>query len=146
MPILVSNRQRRVRLRLAWLRDFAGAALPLCFAPQPTAPRQVSPHEEVEVAIVSDRVIARVHLDFMGLPDPTDVITFEHGELVISADTAERCAGMYGHAVEVELALYIVHGLLHLNGFDDATPPEAARMRKVQNRIWRKCRAQLPPL
>ena len=58
---------------------------------------------EIEVAIVSDRVIARVHQEFMGIPGPTDVITFEHGEIVMSADTASTQAARFRHAVDVEI-------------------------------------------
>jgi probable rRNA maturation factor len=100
---------------------------------------------EVGVAIVSDAVIARLHLEFMGIEGPTDVLTFHHGEVVISADTAAAHAEQRRHAVEVEIALYTVHGFLHLNGFDDRTSPEAARMRRTQSRILRWCRLQLPP-
>ena len=91
------------------------------------------------------RTIARVHREFMGLPEATDVITFHHGELLVSADMAQARAAELGHSLEEELALYIVHGLLHLKGFDDASRGDAARMRKVQHRLWMACRAQLPP-
>jgi probable rRNA maturation factor len=96
---------------------------------------------EIDVAIVSDRVIARVHAQFMNLPEPTDVITFEHGEIVVSAETAQANAPLYGHCVEEELALYVIHGFLHLNGFEDGTKREAARMHKVQGEILAGCLA-----
>ena len=92
----------------------------------------------------ADRVIARVHWDFMRVPGATDVITFEHGEIVMSAETAARFAGEHGHSVEEELALYTVHGLLHLNGFDDATSREAARMKRIQARVLKQCIAEFP--
>jgi probable rRNA maturation factor len=142
MPVprlTLQNRQRRVRFSLPWLRRFAAVALPRCLA---TA--EVELPEEIEVTVVSDRTIARVHLDFMGLPEPTDVITFHHGEIVISADTAAERAPEFGHSVEAELALYVVHGLLHLQGFDDTTSRAATRMHKIQDRIWQACLAELP--
>src|SRR5256885_989768 len=64
----------------------------------------------VEVAIVSDTMIARVHRQFMGVPGATDVITFDHGEIVVSADTARAQAAEHGHGVVEELALCIIHG------------------------------------
>ncbi len=142
MPIAVYNRQRRVPIALPWLRRFAGEALAPAFAVDSGSEADLP--AEVEVSIVSDRTIARVHRDFMGLPEPTDVITFHHGEIVASAETARARAAELGHSVEEELALYIVHGLLHLNGFDDVSPGDAARMRKVQHRLWKACLAQLP--
>jgi probable rRNA maturation factor len=72
------------------------------------------------------------------VPGATDVITFEHGEIVVSADTAKRCAAEHGHGVTEELALYVIHGLLHLNGYDDIAPRDRAKMHRVQDRIWRR--------
>lgn len=141
MPALsLQNRQRRVRYSLPWLRRFAESALAPC---DQTTDTPLAP--EVEVTIVSDKTIAQVHLDFMGLPDATDVITFHHGEIVASADTAVARAKELGHSIEAELGLYIIHGLLHLKGFDDTSAREAARMHKVQHRIWQACLAALPP-
>jgi probable rRNA maturation factor len=98
---------------------------------------------EVEISIVSDRVIADVHLRFMSIQGPTDVITFDHGEIVMSAQTAQQYAAQYGHSLDHELALYIIHGLLHLNGYEDATARDAARMRRLQERLLRACLAQV---
>ncbi len=145
MVIEVHNRQRRVPLDLQWLRDFAAAALPVALKHSADGRFALRSLDAVEVAIVSDRVIARVHQQFMALPDPTDVITFDHGEIVVSADTARARAAEFGHSVEAELGLYTVHGLLHLNGFEDAAARDAERMHKTQDRIWRACLAELPP-
>lgn len=144
MVIEVHNRQRGVRLNLPWLKRFAEAALPVAADVSDDQRFDLRELPIVEVAIVSDRVIARVHQQFMSLPDPTDVITFEHGEIVVSADTAVARASEFGHSVEEELALYTVHGLLHLNGFEDADARDAERMHKTQDRIWRACLEKLP--
>lgn len=95
--------------------------------------------EEVTVAIVSDRRIAELHVEFMGIAGPTDVITFEHGDIVISAETAQGYAVRYQQPVDHEVALYIIHGLLHLNGFDDVEPRARRRMHSVQTRVMRAC-------
>lgn len=91
--------------------------------------------DEVEISIVSDEVIAQVHQDFMDIPGATDVITFEYGEIVISAETARNYAADYGNSVEKELMLYIIHGLLHLAGHEDADPQEREVMEGIQARI-----------
>ncbi len=93
---------------------------------------------EVEVALVSDRVIAQVHRRFLNIPGATDVITFAHGELVVSAATAARQARELGEIIEREVLRYIVHGLLHLNGHEDANPSAAAAMWRAQERIVEK--------
>jgi probable rRNA maturation factor len=133
-----------VRLSVPWLRDFAETVLPVCLRESDDGGFALGKLEEVAIAIVSDRAIAGLHVQFMNIAGATDVITFEGGDIAISAETARRAAAEFGHGVEEELALYIVHGLLHLNGFDDTTPRAAARMRKVQERIWRAGREQLP--
>ena len=142
--IILQNRQRAVRLDLAWLRRFAPLALEKCREVSDDGKFALKGLDEISVAIVSDRMIARLHVEFMGIPGATDVITFEHGEIVMSAPTAALYAAEHGHRVEQELALYTIHGLLHLNGFDDATSRDAARMQKVQTRVLKECLAMLP--
>lgn len=141
----ITNHQRGVRCHLRWLRDFARLALEKCRARSADGDFALDKLLSVEVAIVSDRVMAGVHKQFLGLRGATDVITFQHGEIVIGAQTARANAARYGHSVDTEIALYTVHGLLHLNGFEDATSQGATRMRAVQTRIMRECLAKLPP-
>jgi len=145
--IFVLNRQRRVRFCLPWLRQGADVALPLCREVSDDGRFALAALPEITVAIVSDVAIARIHDEFMGISGPTDVITFEHGEVVMSAETAQAFAAQYNHTIEEELLLYTIHGLLHLNGFDDQTTVAAARMRRVQTRVWRKVLASVtsPP-
>lgn len=141
----LQNRQRSVRFNLRWLRRFAGLTMEPCLKESANGRFGLTALEEVSVAIVSDRAIARVHEQFMEIPGPTDVITFEHGEIVMSAQTARLQALERGHPIETELGLYLVHGLLHLNGFQDASSEDAARMDCSQHRILDACLAQLPP-
>lgn len=136
--IHVYNRQRKVRIDLGWLQRFAVLALKECEGKGIAPGGPLEGLEEVEVSIVSDRVIAEVHRKFMGIDGPTDVITFEHGEIVISAQTAERQGREHGQRLEEELALYIVHGILHLNGYDDLEEGAAARMKEAQHRVLRR--------
>ena len=139
MQISVHNRQRKVPVALAWLRRFAPVALTQCL-PHPTHPQTpLLRLEEVEVTLVSDATIARVHRDFMDIPGATDVITFDHGEIVISTETARDYAAQYGRTLDEEIALYIVHGLLHLNGYEDKEAAAAARMHQLQERILAEC-------
>ncbi len=137
MQIVLINRQRRVRLDVGRLRRLAESSLAQCVRHSGDARFALKKLPLVEVAVVSDAVIARVHRQFMNVPGATDVITFDHGEIVVSSDTAMRCAEEHGHGVTEELALYIIHGLLHLNGYGDLAPRDRARMHRVQDRIWR---------
>lgn len=139
MEITVVNRQRRVRFDLRWLRLLAALALDKCRERSADGSFALGTLPEVLVVVVSDAAIARLHWQFMHIAGPTDVITFQHGEIVISAETAQVKARELGCAVEKELALYTVHGLLHLNGFEDRTPRGAARMRSVQTHVLKTC-------
>jgi probable rRNA maturation factor len=132
------NRQRRVAFDIQWLRRGAKLALEKCITASDDGRFALRQLPEVDVVIVSDARIARIHEDFMGIGGATDVITFEHGEVVISAETARSRAAEFTHTIEEEMLLYCVHGLLHLNGFDDLAAAPAARMRRTQTRIHRE--------
>ncbi|MEM0897294.1 MAG: rRNA maturation RNase YbeY [Verrucomicrobiota bacterium] len=93
------------------------------------------PHEEIEVSFMSDEEISKVHAEFLGDSSPTDVITFDHGEILISVDTAARRCEDHGMSLGKECALYLVHGLLHLGGWEDKSPDGFARMKREQERI-----------
>lgn len=131
--ITVRNAQRRLRFDLARLQDFSERALRRCLDRGPDGP--LVRLTEVDVLLVSDKRIAALHKKFMNIAGPTDVITFQHGEIFISVETAARQARRFKSSTESEVRLYLVHGLLHLLGFDDTTPAEARRMEKVQTEI-----------
>ena len=114
MPSLeLSNRQRKNRVDLAAFRAFAKPAM----AKVAELARSVTLPEEINVVFVSDARIAGIHRDFLSVDGPTDVITFRHGEIVISVETAERQAKKFSTSFGRELGLYFVHGLLHLAGW-----------------------------
>ena len=90
---------------------------------------------QVTVAIVDDKEIARLHELFLKIPGPTDVLSFPTGEIVVSADTAKREAEQRGIPPLHELVLYVVHGALHLDGYNDKSAGERKRMRAAERRI-----------
>ena len=139
LEISLHNRQRKVAIPFAWLQRFAPVALKECARHPRYEGAPLSTLEDVEVTFVSDATIARVHRDFMEIPGATDVITFEHGEIVISTETARENANLYGRPLEEELARYLVHGLLHLNGFEDKTESDASEMHRLQEKILADC-------
>ena len=119
----------------ARLNDLAAAAWPLVWASPGEAESVFPALEEVEISVVEDAAIAQVHGQFMDDPTPTDVITFHHGEILVSADTAAREAAARAQPFLRELALYVIHGLLHLHGHTDAEDPPRALMHAAQERI-----------
>lgn len=130
IEIEVANRQRHLRVRSARLRQLV---------------RHVLESEAVEraslsLAIVDDRAMQLLHRRFLNLDCPTDVLSFPlsdqpgllEGEVVVNAQQALRVADRMGAAAEEELLLYVVHGTLHLCGYDDRTQSDADVMRQRQ--------------
>jgi probable rRNA maturation factor len=99
------------------------------------------PEGELSIAFLTDKALARIHDDFLSDPSTTDVITFEGnaklgsaGEICVSADTAASYASQHDHEFARELALYVVHGWLHLAGYDDLQPAKKRLMRAAEKR------------
>ncbi len=113
----------------------ARLALPYCLARSGGGETVLPTLKNLEITLVSDRVISSLHKQFFDDPSPTDVITFPHGEIIISAETAAANSRKYRQSVTMEIALCIIHGFLHLNGYDDQTPEQAAKMAKRQSAI-----------
>lgn len=72
---------------------------------------------------------------FLGHAGPTDVITFEHGEILVCPEVARGEAWARGLPVAQEVFRYIVHGWLHLCGYDDARASDRRRMHAIQERL-----------
>jgi len=94
---------------------------------------------ELSIVFMADAAITRLHADFLGDPTSTDVITFEGdpdfdfaGEICVCVDYALSQAPEYGHSFSEELTLYLVHGWLHLVGFNDIEARDAVRMREAE--------------
>jgi probable rRNA maturation factor len=95
-------------------------------------------HEaEISLAFVDNPTIQQLNKRYLQHDEPTDVLSFPlsepnarglAGELVIGAEVAKSQAESRGHAVHAELALYVIHGLLHLSGYDDKTSAGATEM------------------
>jgi probable rRNA maturation factor len=94
---------------------------------------------DVILAFVDNATIQSRNKMHLGHDEPTDVLSYPYsepgsaalsGELLIGAEVALEQARQRGHGVEAELALYVIHGLLHLCGYDDHDEAEAARMRQ----------------
>ena len=120
------------------LQDAACEAAPLVLAVAIDERDVLTDLDEVEVSFVDDQTIEDVHLRFMNIPGATDVITFDHGEIHISVETAAQQAREFGNDFERELMLYIIHGLLHLAGYEDSTEPDRIKMDEIQQLILGK--------
>jgi probable rRNA maturation factor len=133
--IRVQNRQRKIAANAVVLEEFARRVLPLCAQEQGNGLTNL---DEIDVLLISDRKISELHRRFMQISGPTDVITFQHGEIFISVETAQRQAKAFQTTMDDEIRLYLVHGLLHLQGFDDNQPKARRRIEAAQTRILRR--------
>jgi probable rRNA maturation factor len=115
------------------------------------------PPGELSVVFLTDAALAQLHGEFLDDPTITDVITFSApaenafdpekvaGEICISADAAVRQARDTRKFSE-ELTLYVVHGWLHLAGYDDLQPAKKRAMRAAEKRamVLLRAEAKLP--
>lgn len=125
---------------MAFIRDMAESALPACRAAARLPGSALARLEEIEATILGDREIARVHGDFFGDPTPTDVITFPYGEILIGAGVVAKNAERFGCSLSEEAALCVIHGLLHLAGWDDKAAGDAKDMARKQEQIFKIAR------
>jgi probable rRNA maturation factor len=99
---------------------------------------------EISLAFVDNPTIHTLNNRYLDHDEPTDVLSFPlsepgakrlAGELVVGAEVAQAQAQERGHDVQQELTLYVIHGLLHLCGYDDKTE-EAARAMRARERHY----------
>ena len=134
MPAAVSNLQRKIRVSPVRLRRTAESALSALGRAD----------RDVHVSVVDDPAIRRLNMRYLRRRTTTDVLAFDlHapgpsrllGEVIVSADTATRQARQARVPVALELDLLVVHGLLHLSGWDDSRPREARLMHERAREI-----------
>ena len=98
----------------------------------------------VSIAIVGNRKIRKLNIEFLNHTNFTDCMAFDLSEskssprlfeLVVNGERAKSQARSRGHSPQAELALYITHGLLHNLGFDDLTPKKAKIMHRIEDEI-----------
>lgn len=105
--------------------------------------------------IVPSTVMARLNAEYLGHEGPTDVITFDyadapspnsmHGEIFVCLQVAVSQAVVYNTCWEEEIVRYMIHGVLHLIGFDDLKPDLRKKMKKAENRLVRSLVKLFPP-
>lgn len=109
-----------------------------------TAAQQGVTAGQVELAVFDDEDITRLHKEYLGKPKVTDVICFDlaqtepsqlHANLALGGQVARAQARLNKTSINKELALYAVHGLLHVLGYNDAKCADARRMHKREDEL-----------
>ncbi len=102
---------------------------------------------DITVVLTDDAQLHELNRDYLGVDAPTDVLSFPAsetdpetgarylGDIIISIPRAEMQAHAAGHPLESEVQLLVVHGTLHLLGYDHAEPEEKSKMWKAQDEI-----------
>ncbi|MCQ2000722.1 rRNA maturation RNase YbeY [Arthrobacter zhaoxinii] len=112
----------------------------------------VHPEADLSIILVDEDAIEKLHIEWMDLPGPTDVLSFPMdelrpgtagritpagvlGDIVLCPQVAARQARDAGHGTDEELLLLTTHGVLHLLGYDHAEPEEEKEMFGLQRRL-----------
>ncbi len=139
-PIQIANQSKRLRLSA---KEVEGL-----FSFLDEQPESRVPLGTLSIAFLEDEEHTRVHREYMNNCGSTDVITFPgdpemglSGEICVSVDCAEQSAQARSEPLREEITLYLLHGWLHLAGFDDREQASAKKMRLVQCAILSRIRA-----
>ena len=135
---MIVNRQRRVPVALHPLQQFYERVR-----------RELGfPRGAVTVQLISDQTMARLNEKFRQKPGPTDVLSFPAngvrptrdaeyiGDIAISPETARRNARRFSRSLPVELRILILHGMIHLAGFDHET--DHGEMNRLERRLRKR--------
>ncbi|MDB6054533.1 MAG: hypothetical protein JWN25_2056 [Verrucomicrobiales bacterium] len=137
--VLVSNRQTKFRIDARLTREVARLTC-LCLKVE---------HYHLSIAFLSPAAMASANLQFLSHPGPTDVITFSlgnvgaEGELLICPGVAQTQSEEFGTSLASELARYIIHGILHLLGYDDLESRNRKIMKSKENLLVKKIEQSL---
>jgi len=138
LHIRVFNRQRKHRLDLPHLRAVAARAMNSLGLER----------QEVSIVFISDPKMRQLNQRYRGKPGSTDVLSFGEtgmmdylGDVFISAEAAHVNAMREGHTLQRESSILVLHGLLHLAGYDHEA--DQGQMRTLERKLRRSCMSQV---
>jgi probable rRNA maturation factor len=145
MPIEIANRSRATRPDPAALRRLAGGVLRA----------EGCPGRPVTLVLADDAMLRDLNARFRGLDRATDVLSFDPpggpgepapGEVYVSMERVAVQARRYRTTAQRELARLLIHGLLHLLGYDHHRSADRGRMRERERELLRGLHRPAPPL
>lgn len=144
MKITLQNSQRSVRIPLRRLR---------CIAEGVLKHFKMNPNVRLNILFLDDQKISELQKSFLGKERPTDVLAFGMqegkrlrgdplllGDIAISTETALHQAKRFRSSLERELALYVIHGILHLLGYEDRHEKGRQKMRRKERELLTLCK------
>ena len=142
MEILIKNQQKRIKLNQRKIKEIIKKILQYL---------KVDEETEVSTLFTYDKFIRSLNNKYRGIDKPTDVLSFSLqegavkspeiesdkllGDIIISAETAQRQAYILNHSIEKELTVLLIHGLLHLTGYDHEKDKDYKIMREKESEI-----------
>lgn len=140
MEILISNRQDQLSVDLDFIKTVAEEIMRFEASPE---------NAELSLVFCDDDFIQKLNKDYRGKNEPTDVLSFPIdeenfepeirmlGDIVISIETAMRQAENLNHPPLLEVVFLLIHGLLHLHGYDHKQKLARKKMRDREVSIFR---------
>ena len=137
MEIFLNNKQDKIDLDLEFWEEFALKTLKLVDEPD---------NAEVSLSFVDNNEIQQLNKDFRNIDKPTDVLSFPFdnsfnlpirvlGDVVISTEKAKFQSEEYGHSLEREIGFLMIHGILHLLGYDHENEEDEKEMFDLQKKL-----------
>ena len=142
MEILIKNQQKIIKINQRKIREIVKKVLQHL---------RIDEKTEVSILFTDDKFIRSLNSKYRGIDKPTDVLSFSLqegivkspevesdkllGDIIISAETAQKQADILNHSIEKELAVLLIHGLLHLTGYDHEKDKNYKIMREKESEI-----------
>ena len=142
MEILIKNQQKIIKINQRIIREIVRKVLQYL---------KVEDKTEVSILFTDDKFIRSLNNKYRGIDKPTDVLSFSLqegavkspevesdkllGDIIISVETAQRQADNLNHSVEKELNILLIHGLLHLTGYDHEEDKDYKIMQEKESEI-----------
>jgi len=142
MKILIKNQQKIIKINQRKTKGIIKKVLQHL---------KVDEKNEISVLFTDDKFIRSLNNKYRGIDKPTDVLSFSLqegavkspevesdkllGDIIISVETAQRQADNLNHSMERELTVLLIHGLLHLSGYDHERERDNKIMRKREDEL-----------
>ncbi|MBC8499027.1 MAG: rRNA maturation RNase YbeY [Candidatus Atribacteria bacterium] len=142
MEILIKNQQKIIKINQRKIREIVKKVLQHL---------RIDEKTEVSILFTDDKFIRSLNNKYRGIDKPTDVLSFSLqegvvkspevesdkllGDIIISAETAQKQADILNQSIEKELAVLLIHGLLHLTGYDHEKDKDYKIMREKESEI-----------
>jgi len=137
MEIYLNNNQSKTELNLEYWENFVSQILELL---------KLDDDNEISITFTNNEEIHKLNKEYRRVNSPTDVLSFPFnnelklpihilGDIIISIEKAEEQAKEFGHSIDREIAFLIVHGILHLLGYDHKKPEQEEKMISKQKEL-----------